>query len=152
MLVEARLPHARAGHGIDCMDTSTLVAEEQRIGVLIDTDGRAHRGAGVVGPVCAAGGGIERVDIAVGAANKEASIHDRRLRCRSLSVGIAEGPLELQPRYLVGRQLCLLVRLEAMLVYIVTPAGPVRRAKRGGVRLLLPRALRIHRNGWLRRR
>src|SRR5215469_14760192 len=39
-----------------------------------------------------------------------------------------------------------------MLGYTITPAGPVRRAERRGVRLLLPRALRIHRNRRLGRR
>src|SRR5262245_51479896 len=150
MLVEQRLPHALAGHGIDCMGAGALVAEVQRVGLFIDTDGGAHWESGVVGPISAAGGGIERVHIAVGAADEEASIHDRRLRRRTLRVGIAESPLEFQPRYLVGRQLCLLVRLEAMLGYIITPAGPVRRAERRRVRLLLRRALQIHRNRWPR--
>src|SRR5215471_13666407 len=103
MLVEPPLPHALAGHGIDRMDAGTLVAEVQRVGLFIDADGGAHWGSGVVGPVSAAGSSIERVHIAIGAADEEASIHDRRLRRRSLRVGIAESPLEFQPRYLVGR-------------------------------------------------
>src|SRR5215471_15104577 len=132
MLVQQRLPHALAGHRIDCMNAGTLVAEVQRAGLVIDTDGGTHWKSGLVGPIGAAGGGIKRVHIAIGAADEEASIHDRRLRRRLLRVGIAKGPLEFQPRYLVGRQLCLLVRLEAMLGYITTPAAPVRRAERRG--------------------
>src|SRR5215813_13558161 len=100
MPVESRLPHALAGHGIDCMDAGTLVAEVQRVGLFVNPDGGAHWDFGVVGPVSAAGGGIERIHIAIGAADEEASIHDRRLRRRILRAGIAEGPLEFQPRYL----------------------------------------------------
>src|SRR5262249_55279434 len=80
-------------------------------------------------PENAAALGVERIDLAVGAPEKEPAAHHRRLRIGPRHLAEAEGPFEPQFRHVGGDEPGHPRRLGAMLGEIDAPAIPMRRCE-----------------------
>src|ERR1700759_4871513 len=124
MLFDASLPQQRAGLRLDGTYIAALIAE---IGggsmcTPADSNSSTNRETGVEYPVDAAALGVERVDLAAGTPDKEASANDSRLRVSARIAGKPERPLKLQPRNFVCFQLRHRGGLEAVLRQVDTPS------------------------------
>ena len=90
---------------------------------------RAHAACARERPVRAAGLRIQRVDLAVLAGDEQPPAGERRLRARRVDAGVAERPLQLQPRQVGGGEPAGL--RVARVGDAVAPAVPARPASRG---------------------
>ena len=95
-----------------------------------DDDGRAHRLASVIFPVCASARSIERIDFSALAADEYPAADYGRLCDRAGRAGKSEGPFQLEARHIFRGEPGHLGRLKPMLRGIDAPSVPMRLVQR----------------------
>ena len=130
-------PKLLAGHGIHGVDERAAVAEECGIAWAefgldaADADSCAHAPGRVEEPANAARRGIDRINRAAGAADKNASAGEGRVGVGVQRGRKSEGPLDLQLANIRGADSSLRGGLKARVQEIQAPAVPLRAS--GGI-------------------
>src|SRR5262249_5807671 len=129
MRIDTHLPQQLAGSGVHRVGSGALVAEKCCVSLWLarelgDKNSRSSRRLGLVGPILASGACVQRIDLAVGAGHKYAAADYRRLSPGKGSVGEGEGPLQLQPWYLICAEAGSVSRLKAGIVESRRPSIP----------------------------
>ena len=95
-----------------------------------DDDGRAHRLASVIFPVCASARSIERIDFSALAADERPAADYGRLCDRAGRARESEGPFQLEARHIFRGEPGHRRRLKPMLRGIDAPSVPMRLVQR----------------------
>src|SRR5437899_10013485 len=127
-----RLPQKLSRHGVHGISVRVLVAEVRRpaAAVLSQADRCPALALRVKRPVDASSLRTERIDSSFRAPNKDAPARHRGLCLGAQDAGKTEGPLQLEFRHLLGRELRHLCGLKTVLPEVHAPAVPVRLRER----------------------
>src|SRR5579862_447498 len=131
MLVDLANPDLGTGLGIDGVRIGLAVAEVQcmplpSLGLTVwpDRERRRYAGPSGIRPERAARLRVERMHLRVLARNEDPARGDRGLGARRDHIGVAKGPLEVQPRQICGGEAPGARALEAGVGHAVSPAVP----------------------------
>src|SRR5579864_318286 len=135
MRLDLLLPAQPPGFGLDRIDPTGLVAEEQRMLPPRGNhqDGGAHGPVRFEIPVDAAGGGVERVDPASGTAHEQDLAEHGGLREGGDVAVEAEGPFQLEPPRLIDAEFGRGGRLVASVISRRAPPVPFGLRRTGQV-------------------
>ena len=134
MVVDMGCPQQLAGERVERIGIRPLVSEEGGPAASVDgdTDRGSHRRFGLDLPDHAAGPGVQRIDLAIGAADEKAPRDDRRLGIGLGDASEAKRPFQLETRHVRCGELRHHCWLEAVLGGVDAPAVPTRLGKRIG--------------------